>query len=493
MTNSMRSYTANKQLMQTSNYIIIAGVISLGTYWAWIFATYSATVINPFKNYGVDAYIPLLVIAASMSAVSMLAIAIFFRKIDGVFESIGAYIITAICSALSCIPAFLDSIGIEISYWLCVCLWIISAFFSSIVFMRTGFFLIWLHKAKLARCIALALLIASVVYTTATCLEPTVSVLLIMLMPIISCACSYIVKSRTPHLKGDKQGDELRSKEPVGSFKTYVGEALLFAPTGLIYAVPFGCVSCIVLLLASSHNMISVIALAIFVASLFAVVLAFVCNKDFEAGIIRKLLLPLIALSVLPFPYLNDYIRVPFLAIAVFVFVFFDAVTWGDLADEVRDRNVHSLGYMSTLTFTNFIGVALGWGVGYLIVKLMPVYSLGTMFGIASIVFVIVLIVDLVFDSKMNIMGGDVITTIEDKTAPKEEIIKAISKEYKLSKRESVIVEMLARGRNYKYIENQLVISGHTVKTHVYHIYKKLDIHSQQDLLDMVDEALGKK
>ena len=93
----------------------------------------------------------------------------------------------------------------------------------------------------------------------------------------------------------------------------------------------------------------------------------------------------------------------------------------------------------------------------------------------------------------MNIMGGDVITTIEDKTAPKEEIIKAISKEYKLSKRESVIVEMLARGRNYKYIENQLVISGHTVKTHVYHIYKKLDIHSQQDLLDMVDEALGKK
>lgn len=52
MTTGMRFSNTNKQLMQTSNYIIITGVLSLGSYWAWIFSTYSSVVINPFKGWG---------------------------------------------------------------------------------------------------------------------------------------------------------------------------------------------------------------------------------------------------------------------------------------------------------------------------------------------------------------------------------------------------------------------------------------------------------
>ena len=48
---------------------------------------------------------------------------------------------------------------------------------------------------------------------------------------------------------------------------------------------------------------------------------------------------------------------------------------------------------------------------------------------------------------------------------------------------------MLARGRNRAYIEENLVISRNTVNAHVKHIYNKLDIHSHQDLLDMVEVA----
>lgn len=65
--------------------------------------------------------------------------------------------------------------------------------------------------------------------------------------------------------------------------------------------------------------------------------------------------------------------------------------------------------------------------------------------------------------------------------------IKAIVERHQLTPREEEILRYLARGRNTAYIQEKLVVSPHTVKTHVYNIYKKLDVHSQQQLIDLVD------
>ena len=48
---------------------------------------------------------------------------------------------------------------------------------------------------------------------------------------------------------------------------------------------------------------------------------------------------------------------------------------------------------------------------------------------------------------------------------------------------------MLARGRDRTYIQEQLVVSRNTVKANVKHIYAKLDIHSHQDLIDLVEKG----
>lgn len=57
-----------------------------------------------------------------------------------------------------------------------------------------------------------------------------------------------------------------------------------------------------------------------------------------------------------------------------------------------------------------------------------------------------------------------------------------------LTKRETEIMAMMARGRNGKFIEEHYVVSYNTVKTHVKHIYMKLDVHSQQELIDLVED-----
>lgn len=65
--------------------------------------------------------------------------------------------------------------------------------------------------------------------------------------------------------------------------------------------------------------------------------------------------------------------------------------------------------------------------------------------------------------------------------------VKKICEENNLSPRQSEILELLANGRDVVYIENYFCISKSTAKTHIYNIYKKLSIHSRQELIDIVE------
>ncbi len=70
-----------------------------------------------------------------------------------------------------------------------------------------------------------------------------------------------------------------------------------------------------------------------------------------------------------------------------------------------------------------------------------------------------------------------------------DERCKAIGAEHGLTERETELFTMMAHGRNASFIEEHFVISRNTVKTHVKRIYKKLDVHSQQELIDLAEGA----
>lgn len=59
-----------------------------------------------------------------------------------------------------------------------------------------------------------------------------------------------------------------------------------------------------------------------------------------------------------------------------------------------------------------------------------------------------------------------------------------------LTRREEEVLRLLVRGYSGARMEQELVISKNTVKTHVRHVYAKLDCHSQQEL---IAKAEGRK
>lgn len=65
-----------------------------------------------------------------------------------------------------------------------------------------------------------------------------------------------------------------------------------------------------------------------------------------------------------------------------------------------------------------------------------------------------------------------------------------MSREFALSPRQAEVLGLLAKGRDVRFISEEFVVSTSTVKSHVYMLYRKLGIHSQQELISLVDTRM---
>lgn len=63
----------------------------------------------------------------------------------------------------------------------------------------------------------------------------------------------------------------------------------------------------------------------------------------------------------------------------------------------------------------------------------------------------------------------------------------AVADRYLLSRKETEVLFLLAKGHNAAAIQETLFISAGTANTHMRHIYRKLDVHSQQELIRLVE------
>ena len=63
-------------------------------------------------------------------------------------------------------------------------------------------------------------------------------------------------------------------------------------------------------------------------------------------------------------------------------------------------------------------------------------------------------------------------------------VVKFVATEREVTQRESEVMLLLAQGKSRRAVCEALSVSPDTVKTHVRSIYRKLAVHSQQELID---------
>ncbi len=68
-----------------------------------------------------------------------------------------------------------------------------------------------------------------------------------------------------------------------------------------------------------------------------------------------------------------------------------------------------------------------------------------------------------------------------------ELVFERIGDEYRLTERELEVLPYIAKGYTRAHVSTALVISNGTAKTHIAHIYDKLNIHSREELYELVE------
>ncbi len=93
------------------------------------------------------------------------------------------------------------------------------------------------------------------------------------------------------------------------------------------------------------------------------------------------------------------------------------------------------------------------------------------------------------------LVAGNGAKNLEPSVTPEEEYeyrywkhpCQIIVDTYRLTKRESEVLELLARGYTVVTMSEALFVSPNTTKMHVRNIYTKLDVHGKQDVISMVE------
>ncbi len=197
------------------------------------------------------------------------------------------------------------------------------------------------------------------------------------------------------------------------------------------------------------------------------------------------------ALILLVFP-VGPLANVALFVIIVFWFMF-RTMNGGSLTD-LANHCDYSMLYSSLRgKLPANIGFTIGLAVGVAGISSndTPVFEMYIPLAIVA-VFILTALFFLPFDAESKTPGYKTLALVdmhEPRDANLSETCKAVTERYKLSPRESEVLTYLVRGRNAKHIAEKLFISESTTKTHISNIYRKLGIHSQQELLDLLERA----
>ncbi|MDR3136138.1 MAG: helix-turn-helix transcriptional regulator [Coriobacteriales bacterium] len=165
----------------------------------------------------------------------------------------------------------------------------------------------------------------------------------------------------------------------------------------------------------------------------------------------------------------------------------FDLMTWillADLSYRFHISPILSFGLgRGVLYFSCGMGSCIGrlirlyWGIGF--------ESMATSLAVTVITLVLVLTYCLIFTEK-DLSRYESVAK-DGRPGAVMQSCSHIAGLYGLSPREEAVMRLLVKGRSIARIQTELFISKGTVNTHLRHIYQKLNIHTKQELLDLVE------
>lgn len=198
-------------------------------------------------------------------------------------------------------------------------------------------------------------------------------------------------------------------------------------------------------------------------------------------------------LALLILPFAGREVSLGCCALLIMVFSFFDLASFILLVNLARNRSAAlTMRIFAWGRLANIAGMAAGWGSAS--VFLGSALDRVEEQAIPAFLAVVILVILMTFFGNSSIAPAGARSAADERSAPQgtkspdlDAICEELAQAHGLSSRESEMFKLLARGRSSTYIADALCVAPSTVKTHANRIYRKLDVHSRQALIDLVE------
>ena len=469
--------------------------LGFGLYWAWVWlAIFSSTLFSPPLHVLQDLNAVRLA-GITAQALALLLAALFAPRL---LEPRGHRLLLL----GSCVLGPVGTVAIVAGNSLTGVSWLLVSLAGWIVWGLAGACMIWLwgkyyasidvRSASIYMSASVAL--GALVYFVITYMQPAAALAATSVLPLVSAGMVLLAG------RGSSQAALAGTAVDQRHFPAILSRVLWGIA---IYAVAFGLLKGMSLpeygRVFDYANRLSLLGSGIMGLLIAASVV--VASRFRTPGLMYRLVLPTMVAGFLLLSFLGTDGGMLSTAIVMSGFTCFDILTWIVLFEVAHRLGFSPVRVFGFGRFANVAGLCVGWAIGLLFMggahpeqPILTALSLGA-------VFLLVLTTMLVLDEPEIPIPGIPANSSADSSAqgahddlgsdvtfgPWRRRCTEIARTYGLSPREEEVLILLAKGRDTEFIQNALVITDHTARAHTYHIYKKLNIHSRQELLDVIE------
>lgn len=215
---------------------------------------------------------------------------------------------------------------------------------------------------------------------------------------------------------------------------------------------------------------------------------AFFQGENASLGTIYKIMLPLLACALLMLALFGQEYATLTAALVTTCNIVIELLSWILLADMARTTRMPAIVVFAVgrgaVQAGMMIGQIIGW---FMIDSIIP-------FAIVS-VFALMLVMGFMFDAQDTLLVFEAPTAAERNEVEQltgqslDSRLQEVAQTCGLTARETEIFMLWATGHGSKYIQDSLVISASTVKTHVRHIYDKCGVHNRAEIIDLLENG----
>ena len=229
--------------------------------------------------------------------------------------------------------------------------------------------------------------------------------------------------------------------------------------------------------------------LAILVVGVLFIALVLAFGKRFDTLFIYRLSLPLMVAGFVILTLSMERFTVMSIAVVTVGYEFFDVLFWAVLVGVVRSGSRLPVAVFGWGTCATYVGMAVGlMGSRAMVGPLLSGELDISAISLVCILILVLLVVLVLPEGILSKVGAS--TRARRSQAGRGDLgprCDLVAAHYDLTPRERDVLKLLARGRTLAVVARELSIAEGTARTHMGHIYAKLDVHKQQELIDLVE------